>query len=90
MSRLHLLMIAEAHRVIEPRIRVIITHMIDVLRTKHSLGKIRHNRDIDSPSLVCTGKTLIGRPASGLAGQLAHVLVAALGVSVASLISGNT
>ena len=90
MSRLHLLMIAEARRVIEPRIRVIITHTIDVPRTERSLGKIRHNRDIGSPSLVCTGKTLIGRPASGLAGQLAHVLVAALGVSVVSLISENT
>ena len=64
--------------------------MIDVLSTERRLGKIRHNRDIDSPSLVCTGKTLIGRPASGLAGQLAHVLVAALGVFVASLISENT
>ena len=90
MRKLPLLTIAEARKAIEPRIRVIITHTIDVPRTEHSLGKIRHNRDIDSPSLVCTGKTLIGRPASGLAGQLAHVLVAALGVSVASLISGNT
>ena len=87
MNRLHLLMIAEARRVIEPRIRVMITHMIGVPRTEHSLGIIRHNRDIDSPSLVCTGKTPIGRPASGLAGQLAHALVAALGVSVTSLIS---
>ena len=90
MNRLHLLIIAEARRVIEPRIRVIITHMIDVPSTEHSLGKIRHKRDIDSPSLFCTGKTLIGKPASGLAGQLAHALVAALGVSVTSLISGNT
>ena len=90
MGRLHLLMIAEAHRVIEPRIRVIITHMIDVLSNEHSLGKMRRNRDIDNPSLVCTEKTIIGRPASGLADQLAHVLVAALGVSIASLISGNT
>ena len=90
MNRLHPLMIVEARRAIEPRIRVTITHMIDVLSTEHILGKIRYNRDIDSPSLVCTGKTLIGRPASGLAGQLAHVLVAALGVSVASLISENT
>ena len=87
MSRLHLLMIAEARRVIEPRIRVIIIHTTDVPRTVRSI--IKHNRDIDSPSLVCTGKTLIGRPASGLAGQLAHVLVAALGVFVASLISEN-
>ena len=91
MNRLRLLIIAEARRVIEPRIRVTtlrLTHMIDTLRTEHS--KIRHNRDIDSPSLACTGRTLIGRPASGLAGQLAHVLVAALGVSVASLISEST
>ena len=87
MSRLRLLMIAEARKVIEPRIRVIIIHTIDVLRTERS--KIRHSRDIDSPSLIGTGKTLIGRPASGLAGQLAHVLVAALGVSVANLISEN-
>ena len=87
MSRLRLLMIAEARRVIEPRIRVIIIHTIDVPRTERS--KMSHNRDIDSPSLVCTEKTLIGRPASGLAGQLAHALVAALGVFAASLISGN-
>ena len=90
MSRLHLLMIVEARRVIDPQIRVRITHMIGVPRTGHNLGIIRHNRDIGSLSLVCTEKTLIGRPASGLAGQLAHVLVAAVGVSVASLISGNT
>ena len=93
MSELHLLMIAEARRVIEPRIRVMmlkITHMIGVPRTKRNLGIIMHNRDIGSLSLVCTGRTLIGRPASGLAGQLAHVLVTALGVSVASLILGNT
>ena len=92
MNRFLLLIMAEAHRVTEPRIRVTvlrITHMIGVPRTGHSLGIIRHNRDIGSPSLVCTEKTLIGRPASGLAGQLAHVLVAALGVSAASLISGN-
>ena len=93
MNRLHLLIIAEARRVIEPRIRVMmlkITHMIGVPRTKRNLGIIMHNRDIGSLSLVCTGRTLIGRPASGLAGQLAHALVAALGVSAASLISGNT
>ena len=92
MNKLHLLIITEAHRVIEPQIRVMmlkITHMIDVPRTKHNLGIIMHNRDIGSPCLVCTGRTLIGRPASGLAGQLAHALVAALGVSAASLISRN-
>ena len=83
-------MIAEARRVIEPRIRVTTTYMIDVLSTEHSLGKIRQPWDIDSPSLACTGKTPIGRPASGLAGQLAHVLADALGVSVASLISEST
>ena len=88
MSMLHLLMIAEARRVIEPRIRAIITHTTDVPRTVRN--NTRHNRDIDSPSLIDTGKTPIGRPASGLAGQLAHVLVTALGVSVASLISENT
>ena len=92
MNPLHLQIIAEAPRVIEPQIKEMmlnITHMIGVPRTKHILGIIRHNRDIGSSSLVCTGRTLIGRPASGLAGQLAHVLVAALGVSAASLISGN-
>ena len=85
MSRLHLLMIAEARRVIEPRIRAIITHTIDVPRIERS--KIRHSKHIDSPSLIGTGKTLTGRPALGLAGQLAHVLVATLGVSATSLIS---
>ena len=93
MNRLLLLIMAEAHRVIEPQIRVMmlkITHMIGVLRTKRNLGIIMHNRDIGSLSLVCTGRTLIGRPASGLAGQLAHVQVAALGVSDTSLISENT
>ena len=90
MNRLQLLMIVEARKVIEPLIRVIITHMTDVPRTGHSLGLIKHSMDIDSPSLVCTGRTLIGRPASGLADQLAHVLVAALEVFVASLISENT
>ena len=92
MNRLLLLTIAEARRVTEPRIRVMmlrITHMIGMLRTKRNLGIIMYNRDIGSLSLVCTGRTLIGRPSSGLAGQLAHVLVAALGVSAASPISGN-
>ena len=90
MSKLHLLMIAEARKAIEPRIRVIITQEIDMLLTRHSLGKIRPNEDTDSPSLIGIGKTLTGRPASGLAGQLARVPVAALGVSVTSLISGIT
>ena len=67
MNMLHLLIIAKARRVIEPRIRVIIIHTIDVPRTERR--KIRHNRDIDSPSLIGTGRTLIGRPASGLAGH---------------------
>ena len=87
MSKLHLLMIVEARKAIEPRIRVIITCEIDMLPTRHSLGRIRPNEDTDRPSLIGTGKTLTGRPASGLAGQLAHVLVAALGVSVTSQIS---
>ena len=87
MSRLHLLMIVEARRVIEPRTRVTITHKIDMLLTEHSLGRTRHNRDTECPNLIGTGRTLTGRPASGLAGQLAHALVAALGVSVTSLIS---
>ena len=90
MGRLHLLMIAEARRAIEPRIRATITHKIDMLPTEHSLDKIKPNKDTDSPTLIGTGRTFTGRPASGLASQLAHALVAALGVSVASLISGNT
>ena len=90
MSRLHLLMTAEARRVIEPRTRVTITHKIDMLLTEHSLGRTRHNRDTENPSLIGTGKTPTGRPASGLVGQLAHVQVAALGVSDASLTSENT
>ena len=92
MNRFLLLIMAEARRVTEPRIRVTmlrITHMIGVLRTKRNLGIIMHNRDIGSLCLDCTGRTLIGRPASGLASQLAHARVAALGVSAASLISGN-
>ena len=66
---------------------LIITHMIGVLRTKRNLGIIMHNKDIGSLNLVGTGRTFTGRPASGLAGQLAHALVAALGVSAASLTS---
>ena len=92
MNRLHLLIIAEARRVIEPRIRVMmlkITNMIGGPRTKRNIGTIMHNRDTGSHSLVGTERTLTGRPTSGLAGQLAHALVAALGVSAASLISGN-
>ena len=87
MSRLRLLMIAEARRVIEPRTRATIAHKIDMLLTEHSLGKIRLNRGTENPSLIGTGRTPTGRPASGLAGLLAHALVAALGVSVTSLIS---
>ena len=67
-----------------------ITNIIGGPRTKRNIGIIMHNRDIGSHSLVGTERTLTGRPASGLAGQLAHAMVAALGVSVASLISGNT
>ena len=87
MSRLRLLMIAEARRVIEPRTKVTITHKSDMLPIEHSLGRTRHNRDTENPSLIGTGKTPTGRPTSGLAGQLAHALVAALGVSVTSQIS---
>ena len=90
MSRLHLLTIAEARRAIELRIRATITHKIGMLPTKHSLGKIKPNKDTDSPSLIGTGRTLTGRPASGLAGQLAHAQVAALGVSATSLTSEIT
>ena len=67
-----------------------ITNMIGGPRTKHNIGIIMPNRDIGSHSLVGIERILTGRPASGLAGQLAHALVAALGVSAASLTSGNT
>ena len=93
MNRFLLLIMVEARRVTEPRIMVTmlrITHMIGVLRTKSNLGIIMHNKDIGSLSLIDTERTLTGRPASGLASQLAHALVAVLGVSAASLISENT
>ena len=97
MSKLPLLMIAEVRKAIEPLTRVIITHGIDILSreidmllTRHSLDRIRPSKDTDSPSLIGIGKTLTGRPASGLAGQLAHALVAVLGVSVTSPILGTT
>ena len=92
MNRLHLLIIAEARRVIEPRIRVMmlkITNMIGGPRTKRNIGIIMPNRDIGSHNLVNTERTLTGRPASGLAGPLAHAPVAVLGVFVPSLISGT-
>ena len=66
-----------------------ITNIIGGPKTKRNSGTIMHNRDIGSHSLVGTERTLTGRPASGLAGQLSHALVTALGVSAASLISGN-
>ena len=93
MNRLHLLIITEARRVIEPRIKVMmlkITNMIGGPRTKRNIGTIIPNRDIGNHNVVGIERTLTGRPASGLAGQLAHALVAALGVSAASLTSGNT
>ena len=92
MNKLLLLIMAEARRVTEPRIRVTMlrtTHTMGVPRTKRNLGIIMHNKDIGSLHLFGIWRTLIGRPASGLAGQLAHVLVAALGVSATSLILGN-
>ena len=96
MNRVLLLIMAEARRATELRIRVTMlriahtsTNMIGVLRTKHNLGITMHNKDIGSLSLSGIGRTLTVRPASGLAGQLAHVLVAALEVSAASLISGS-
>ena len=61
-----------------------------MLLIKHSLDRIRTNKGTNIPSLIGTGKTLTGRPTSGLAGPLAHALVAVLGVSVPSLISGTT
>ena len=85
-----------ARKVTEPRNRVMMlqiahtsTSMMDMLQTKCNLGTTTHNRDTGSLSLGGTGRTLIGRPASGLASQLADARVAALGVSAASLISGN-
>ena len=97
MSKLLLLMIAEVHKAIEPQTRAITIHGIDVpsreidtLLIKHSLDRIRPSKGTDIPSLIGTGKTLTGRPASGLAGPLAHALVAVLGVSVPSLISETT
>ena len=97
MSKLPLLTIAEVHKAIEPQTRATTTHGIDVpsheidmLLIKHSLDRIRPNKGTDIPSPIGTGRTLTGRPASGLAGLLAHALVAALGVSVTSLISEIT
>ena len=90
MSRLHLLMIAEARKATKPQIRAIITREIDMLLIKHNLDRIRPNKGTDIPSLIGTGKTLTGRPASGLAGPLAHAPVAVLGVSVPSLTSETT
>ena len=85
-----------ARKVTEPRIRVMMlqiahtsTNTIGMLRTKYNLGITMYNKDIGSLSLSSIGRTLIGRPASGLASQLAHSQVAALGVFAASLISGN-
>ena len=84
----------EARKVTESRNRVMMlqiahtsTSMMDMLRTKCNLGTITHNRGTGSLSLDGIGRTLIGRPASGLASQLAHARVAALGVSAASLVS---
>ena len=72
MSKLPLLMIAEVRKAIEPQTRVIITHgidmpsrEIDMLLIRHSLDRIRPNKDTDSPSLIGTGKTLTGRPVIG-------------------------
>ena len=86
----------EAHKAIKPRIRVVmlqiahtLTSKIGMLRTKCNLGITMCNKGIGSLSLSGIGRTLIGRPASGLASQLAHTRVAALGVSAGSLISGN-
>ena len=86
----------EARKVTESRNRVMMlqiahtsTSTMDILQTKSNLGTTMHNRDTGSLSLGVTGRTLIGSPASGLASRLAHAQVAALGVSAASLISGN-
>ena len=97
MSKLPPQMVAEVHKAIAPQTRAITTHGTDVLSRemdmlpiKPSLDRIRLNEGIDTPSLIGIGKTLTGRSASGLAGQLAHAPVAVLGVSVPSLISGTT
>ena len=91
------LMVAEVHKAIEPQTRAITTHGIDILSRgmdmlpiRHNLDRIRLSEGIDIPSLIGIGKTLTGRPASGLAGPLAHAPVAVLGVFVPSLISGIT
>ena len=89
-------MLVEVRKATKPRIRVMMLQtahtsisMIGMLRTKYNLGITMHNKGIGSLSLSDIGRTLIGRPPSGLASQLAHARVAALGVSAASLISGN-
>ena len=96
MSRLLLLIMVKARRVTELQIRVTMlqiahtsTNMIGMLRTKYNLGITMRNKGTGSLTHSGIGRTLTGRPASGLAGQLAQALVAALGVSTASLISGN-
>ena len=96
MNKLLLLMLVEAREATEPLIRAIMlpiartpTSMTGMLRTKCNPGITMRNKGIGSPSQGGIGKNLIGRPASGLASQLAHAWVTALGVSAASLISGN-
>ena len=96
MNRLLLLIMVGIRKVTESQNRVMMlqiahtsTGMMDTMQTKRNLGTTMHNRDTGSLSLGGTRRTLTGRPASGLAGQLAHALVTALGVSAMSLTSGN-
>ena len=91
-----LLIMVEARTATRPRIRVMMlqiahtsTSMIGMLRTKCNPGITMRDKGIGGLSHNGIGRTLIGRPASGLASQLAHARVAALGVSAASLTSGS-
>ena len=93
-NRLLLIMSAEAHEATEPLIRAIMlqiartpTSMTGMLRNKCNPGITMHCKGIDRPRKDVTGRTLIVRPALGLASQLARALVAALGVFIESLIS---
>ena len=63
------------------------TNMRGMLKTKCNPGITMRNKGIGSLSHSGIGITLIGRPAPGLASQLAHARVPALGVFAASLTS---
>ena len=87
-------MLVEAREATEPLIRAMILQitrtpisMTGMLRTKCNPGITMCSKGIDRIGKGGIGRTLIERPASGLASQLAHARVAALGVSAASLTS---